>query len=254
LGYDNLKTYVRLPHAMQEKVMTFGHNQMGVTTASHYLLPGVGFGMDGITHVSATSRFGYAYTRSAGGVSYNDVRSIFDAAQIYVISTTFEASPLYGEDPRMVDDPRLLTLNPVWDEKILRGKRDTAVKQDQSVMLESLKREEETVASVVHHGGIVLAGTDSPLDSVATALHLNLRAQVKYGLAPWQALQTATYFPAKAFARLKDLGTVEPGKIADLAFINGNPLENIKELANVQSVMKDGQIYTVEQLMTPFEK
>src|SRR6201999_1327005 len=119
-------------------------------------------------------------------------------------------SPLYAEDPKMVDDPRLLALNPEWDQAILRGKRDTAVKQDQSVTLESLKKEEQTVSSLVQHGGIVLAGTDSPLDSVATALHLNLRAQVKYGLAPWQALQTATYFPAKAFARLKDLGTVEP--------------------------------------------
>ncbi|HEX4809357.1 MAG TPA: amidohydrolase family protein [Bryobacteraceae bacterium] len=254
IGYDNLKTYVRLPHAMQEKVMAFGHDQMGVTTASHYMLPGVGFGMDGITHVSATSRFGYAYTRSAAGKTYDDVRSIFEAAHMYVISTTFEASPLYGEDPRMVEDPRLLSLNPVWDEKVLRAKRDAAVKQDQSIMLESLKREEETVSSVIEHGGIVLAGTDSPLDSVATALHLNLRAQVKYGLAPWQALQTATYLPAKAFARSKDLGSVEPGKIADLAFIAGNPLEDIKDLANVQSVMKDGQIYTVEELMTPFQK
>lgn len=254
LEYDNLKTYVRLPHAMQKKAMTFAHDQMGITTASHYMLPGVGFGMDGITHVSATSRFGYAYTRSAGGVSYDDVRSIFEASQMYVISTTFQSSPLYAEDPKMVDDPRLLTLNPAWDQKILRGKRDTAVKQDESVTLESLKKEEETVLSIVQHGGIVLAGTDSPLDSVATALHLNLRSQVKYGLAPWQAMQTATYFPAKAFARLKDLGTVEPGKIADLALINGNPLENIKDLANVQSVMKDGQIYTVKELMAPFEK
>lgn len=254
LDYDNLKTYVRLPHAMQKDAMTFAHNQMGITTASHYMLPGVGFGMDGITHVSATSRFGYAYTRSAGGVSYDDVRSVFEASRMYVISTTFESYPLYAEDPTMVDDPRLLTLNPIWDEKVLRGKRDAAVKQDESIMLESLKKEEDTVATVLRHGGIVLAGTDSPLDNVATALHLNLRAQVKYGLAPWQALQTATYLPAKAFSRLKDLGSVEPGKLADLAFIAGNPLENIKDLANVQSVMKDGEIYTVEELMTPFEK
>ncbi|HWF48706.1 MAG TPA: amidohydrolase family protein [Bryobacteraceae bacterium] len=254
LGYDNLKTYVRLPHAMQKEAMTFAHNQMGITTASHYMLPGVGFGMDGITHISATSRFGYAYTRSAGGVSYDDVRSVFEAPRMYVISTPFESFPLYGEDPTMVDDPRLLTLNPIWDEKVLRGKRDAALKQDESVMLDNLKKEEDTVAGLVQHGGIVLAGTDSPLDSVATALHLNLRAQVKYGLAPWQALQTATYFPAKAFSRLKDLGTVEPGKLADLAFIAGNPLENIKDLAKVQSVMKDGEIYTIEELMTPFEK
>ena len=37
-----------------------------------------------------------------------------------------------------------------------------------------------------------LSGTDSPLDNVATALHLNLRGQVKYGHESWKALQTAT--------------------------------------------------------------
>ena len=89
---------------------------------------------------------------------------------------------------------------------------------------------------------------------MATALHVNLRAQVKYGLAPWQALQTATLLPAKAFGVANDLGTLEPGKLADMVFISGDPLTNIKDVANVSSVMKNGKLYTLPELMKPFQK
>ena len=50
----------------------------------------------------------------------------------------------------------------------------------------------------------------------------------------------------------RDLGTVEQGKLADLAFIAGDPLTRIEDLANVQAVMKNGRIYTVAELELPF--
>jgi len=266
LDYDLLKTYVRLPHALQEKAVKFAHEKMGVVAASHYMLPGIAYGMDGMTHVSATARLGFAYTRSSGGVSYADMRSLFQASGMFDISTPFASSPLYAEDPKMVEDERLLKLNTPWDQAVLRAKRDLAegrkpammpeglraLGADPAVTLESLKREEDTVAAILHGGGIMLAGTDSPLDNVATALHLNLRAQVKFGLEPWRALQTATMLPAKAFGVLNDLGTIEPGKLADLALVSGDPLKDIKDAANVQFVMKNGRLYSVAELMAPF--
>ena len=100
----------------------------------------------------------------------------------------------------------------------------------------------------------MLAGTDSPLDNVATALHLGLRAQVKYGLKPWRALQTATLLPAKAFGVEKDLGTLEAGKLADMVMVAGDPLREIKDAANVQFVMKSGKLYSIADLVAPFAK
>jgi len=266
LDYDELKTYVRLPHEMQKKAMQFAHEKMGVPVLSHYMLPGMAYGMDGMSHVSATARLGFAYTRSSGGVSYQDMRSLFEASGMFDISTAFASSPLYAEDPAMVEDPRLLALNTPWDQAVLRAKlaiaqgREPVVPEgahlarmgDPATTLDGLKKEMETVGAIVRGGGIVLAGTDSPLDSVATALHLGLRAQVKYGLEPWRALQTATLFPARVFGVEKDLGTVEPGKLADLTLVSGDPLTDIKAAANVRLVVKDGLVYSVEDLMAPF--
>jgi Tol biopolymer transport system component len=265
LEYELLKMYVRLPPALQQKAMEFAHSQLGVVAASHYMLPGMAYGMDGMTHISATSRLGFAYTRSLGGVSYQDVRSLFQASGMFVISTPFQSFPLYAEDPAMVDDVRLVTLNTPWDQAGLRAKHDMALGKsapasetvrlrfgDVAATLEGLRKEEDTVINLVRAGVLVLAGTDSPLDNVATALHLNLRAQVKFGLEPWQALQTATLLPARAFGVDRDLGTVEAGKLADLVLVAGDPLHNLRDLAHVDAVMKSGKLYRMSDLMAPF--
>jgi imidazolonepropionase-like amidohydrolase len=225
---------------------------MGVWTASHYMLPGLAHDMDGQTHVSATTRLGFPYTRSAAGISYDDMTSLFAQAGMFDISTTFNAS-LYAEDPTMVEDKRLALLNPAWDQAGLVAKRNGALANDQTVSLDSLAKEEATVSGMIDKGGIALAGTDSPLDNVATALHLNLRAQEKFGGRPnWSVLQTATYLPAKAFGLLDDLGTLEAGKLADLVIVDGDPLARIKDLANVALVMKNGRAYALDELEAPF--
>ena len=145
LDYDNLKTYVRLPHELQQAAMKFAHEKLGIWAASHYGMPGLGFGMDGMTHVSATSRWGYSYTRSSGGVTYGDIRALFAAAGEFIISTPFAASALYAEDPQILDDPRIATLNTPWSQRTMMAARDRAVSTDQTITLENLKEEEETL-------------------------------------------------------------------------------------------------------------
>ena len=250
LDFDMVKLYVRLPFAWMVKGEQFAHQQMGVTTASHYLLPAVSLGVDGMSHISATARTGYAYSRSYTGVSYEDVQQMLSQSGMYTISTLLNMTPYY-ENRTMPEDPRY-TVAPPWELERLKHTRDTIVAADPKDGMERVKDEEATVAADYRAGGLIIAGTDSPLDLPATSLHLNLRMQVKFGLAPWQALETATSLPAKAFGLEKDLGTLEKGKLADLILVSGDPLTNINDTANVQCVMKNGKLISVSDVVKPF--
>jgi hypothetical protein len=252
LDFDFVKLYVRLPYAWAKQGIEFAHSQMGVETASHYLLPAVSLGEDGMSHLSATARTGWAYSRSLTGVSYSDVRTLLAQSGMWTISTTFSQAQ-YAEDPGLATDPRR-AVSPPWENTRLNLALATAQKTDTTSAFAHLKAEESTISSVLNAGGIILAGTDSPLDLPATSLHLNLRAQVKYGRAPWQALETATILPAKAYGLTKDLGTIEPGHLADLIIVSGDPLKNIDDAAKVECVMKNGKLQSVASVMAPFAK
>jgi imidazolonepropionase-like amidohydrolase len=131
--------------------------------------------------------------------------------------------------------------------------RDRAVSTNQSTTLENLMSEMETVIAVMRGGGTVALGTDSPLPGNAILNHLGLRAEVKYGLKPWEALQTVTLLAARAFGYEKDLGTIEQGKLADLILVAGDPLDDIRDVARVQQVIVDGRVYSIPQILGPFQ-
>jgi imidazolonepropionase-like amidohydrolase len=66
---------------------------------------------------------------------------------------------------------------------------------------------------------------------------------VKYGMTPMQAIQSATSSAADLLGKSDVLGSLKPGKYADIIAVSGNPLEDIRVLENVKFVMKEGKIY-----------
>ena len=62
------------------------------------------------------------------------------------------------------------------------------------------------------------------------------------GIPPMKAIQGATLWAAEVLGQDKDLGSVEPGKFADLTVIEGNPLADIGTTKNVRMVVKGGEI------------
>ena len=253
LDFDFMKLYVRLPYSWVVKGADYAHNQMGVQTAGHYLLPAVALGNDGMSHVSATARTGYAYSRTLTGASYGDVQKLMAESGMWTTSTLLNPA-LIVNSPAMADDPRY-GVAPPWEQERLIRARDAALNSTDGAKASTVERtlrEEATVKGVLERKGLFIGGTDSPLDLPSTSLHLNLRSQVKYGLAPWQALETVTSTAAKAAKVEKDLGTLEAGKLADLILVEGDPLANIDDVTKVQCVMKNGEMRSVGEIMKPF--
>ena len=70
---------------------------------------------------------------------------------------------------------------------------------------------------------------------------------VKYGMTPLQAIQAATVSAADLLGKSDLLGSLQPGKYADIIGVSGNPLEDVRLLENVKFVMKEGKVYKQEQ-------
>jgi imidazolonepropionase-like amidohydrolase len=66
---------------------------------------------------------------------------------------------------------------------------------------------------------------------------------VKYGMTPADAIQAATMNAATLIGRDKDVGSIQPGKFADIIAVSGDPLSNVTELEHVGFVMKGGEVY-----------
>jgi imidazolonepropionase-like amidohydrolase len=66
---------------------------------------------------------------------------------------------------------------------------------------------------------------------------------VDYGMTPMQAIRTATSDAAELLGWSDRLGGVDPGKLADMVAVSGDPLSDITELERVKFVMKDGVVF-----------
>jgi imidazolonepropionase-like amidohydrolase len=85
-------------------------------------------------------------------------------------------------------------------------------------------------------------GTDAGICAYGTS-GKQFAFMVKYGMTSMQAIQAATSGAADLLGRSAEVGSIKPGKFADLIAVTGDPLANIGLLEKVPFVMKDGKIY-----------
>src|ERR671914_975917 len=79
----------------------------------------------------------------------------------------------------------------------------------------------------------------------ALLMHQALTMDVEAGVSPMTAIQAATLNVAKTFRMDKDYGSVEPGKVADLSIVEGDPLKDIWSTQNVKMVIMDGKVIDI---------
>jgi len=245
MGVDFLKSYVRAPIPIMSRIAQAGLD-MGVPTGTHMISPGVATGLAGTTHLSATQRMGYGWSKSfVNAISYQDVGAMYGQADFHLIDTLFSAGALSADDPSILSDQRFVLVPPNFIMGLQNATAPTAE------TLATIRKDAQQQTKVLAAGALVANGTDSPLVVPGISLHLNLRA-AGLVMSPFQALQSVTINAARMALVDKDLGSVEAGKLADLVAVRGDPLADLKAAANVELVVKNGNAYTQAQILAPF--
>jgi imidazolonepropionase-like amidohydrolase len=118
-----------------------------------------------------------------------------------------------------------------WPAEIMRKNEETTETQRQGF------------AKAVRAGVRIAYGTDSGVYPHADAGR-QFAYMVRYGMTPMQAIQSATINSAQLLGRENEIGSIAPGRRADMIAISGDPLQDINLLhSGVVGVMKDGVIY-----------
>jgi imidazolonepropionase-like amidohydrolase len=103
---------------------------------------------------------------------------------------------------------------------------------------------ERGVRQFIDSGAVLGMGTDSgtPLNFHTEALWREAKVHADLGMSPMRVISALTRVGATVLGRQRDLGTIEPGKLADVIVLQGNPLFDITALAHVETVVKGGVI------------
>ncbi len=104
-------------------------------------------------------------------------------------------------------------------------------------------RKYQELTGLLHRAGVpLLAGTDTPEPFVPPgySLHQELEMLVESGLPPAAALAAATINNARALNQQDRLGTVAPGKLADLVILNADPTVDIRNTRQIEAVVRGG--------------
>jgi imidazolonepropionase-like amidohydrolase len=104
---------------------------------------------------------------------------------------------------------------------------------------------EENIRKVWAAGGVVAAGTDQ---SSGPALQRELELLVQAGIKPFDVLTIATHNGAVLLGKADSLGSIEPGKLADLLLLNADPTADIDNVKKIAFVMKGGQLIDESKL------
>ncbi len=250
LDYDLIKTYVRLPDKWQRRVVEFAH-AMGVPVTSHELYPAVSYGVDGVEHIMGTSRRGYSPKMSQTFLAYGDVTTLIARAPMAFTPTLgiyVSYKYLMDRDIAIVDDPRFRALYGSRAQAQAKAYAQSTP-EDSLLTVRQFERASQVIADVHDKGGLIAAGTDSPIIPYGLGLQMELEAFELSGLTPEEVLKTATTNGAKVLGATQDLGEVKVGMLADLLILDRNPLEGIKHLRSLRTVILNGEPVEVEKLL-----
>lgn len=175
---------------------------------------------------------------------------VLKANHTWLIPTlTGRRNTTFLDDPTIADDPRFQYMSAAernWWRKVHDDYMKGMGPEGIALRKRAYQKELEIVGAMRRAGVDFLAGTttEDPLFAVAGfSLHDEMGLFVQAGFSPLEALQTATLNPARFLGREPDLGTVAPGKFADLVLLDANPLQDINNTRKIAAVVYGGKYY-----------
>jgi len=108
--------------------------------------------------------------------------------------------------------------------------------------MQEIERKHASMEYALKAGIRLVAGTDSYIGDVRFgAMPDEMRWLIEYGCSPMQAIQAATLWAAESMG-WTDIGALQPGWLADVIAVEGNPLEDIRAMDKVVLVVREGKV------------
>ena len=132
----------------------------------------------------------------------------------------------------------------VYRRLIERGERGEVPEYMYTKALEVAERHAESFRMALAAGVKIAAGTDSSSGwyPMGDSLLFELETMNSEGMSSMDTLLTATSRAAECLHMTEDMGTLEPGKLADVLIVEGDPLTNISDIRNTWMVLKEGRV------------
>ncbi len=147
---------------------------------------------------------------------------------------------LYQQHPEILDDP---DLRRSADPGALAGVKAYVAAHPSAAVSPRFAVDLRNTRRLAEAGVPIAVGSDGgdTMDFPGLMTHRELELLVEAGLTPMQVLIAATRNGALALRKLDELGTIEPGKRADLLLLSANPTEDIRNLRKIDRILLDGR-------------
>ena len=245
-GVDVIKAYVQLAPVHYKAIVDAAHRR-GLRVhahvyAEHDVRNALEAGVDVLTHVGSAG--------TAPPYSQQLIRDIVDAGRPVVV-TAAHRSWVFKDTvdfPERLQDPQLRAdysvIPGLWEEVQNSLKRFQALPYFARTDREMFFRE-RGIRQFIESGAVMGMGTDSgtPMNFHTEALWREIKVHVEMGMPPQRAISAATRINAIRVLGTNNRGTIEPGKLADIIVVKGDPYFDIVALSHVEVVIKDGVVY-----------
>ena len=247
-GFAQIKIYSSVKPAVLKVICSEAH-RLGLTVTGHIpigmnLEQAVDSGMDMVNHIQYVSAI-LKKNKPDGLIDFSDsvnraLMKFLKNHQVVIDPTlgVYELSFRSVKDNIIEIEPNFSSLPGPMKPLFINTGSTTPQEIERGIkIMNSFKQIVETLNK---NGVTIVAGTDMGFPGYSVCRELEL--YVAAGLTTMEAVQTATIIPARVMKLESSLGSVEEGKNADLVILNGNPLEDIRNIRKVFRIVKDGQL------------